>query len=421
MDIRKTCGNIAEREIWLYGAQEEVKAFLEKYKSVLKIRGVITEYADEVKVQPYTAWNIQTLMMENFVFSKGQLIVVCHRDWFHVLRWRLLYLGRKEYEDFISSNLVESLLYEKQLIVCMGTQLISQVCMILENSREISERYSIVYYAESNLMEPYKNQFPEYSHVARCCDVHIYSDCEKEMYELKKIGSDILSKTCRQITVADYGFFGYFPQLERNRDRISDYLLRERDRLNMSYETVAFAREDKEILKLCKAGVSEEVIEETIGAEDFYSQKFVEDYFVKEVERFKRMEINSDIRLGEFIEAHKGECLCRNLNEWREPVVSFVADEVVKLLGLPALTMAKQDREQLLEDASGSDLFIYPSVKKALEIPTDQQTDRYRVVTYTDVKYMTWDEYLRYTVLYLQRAIELMEYTGMDKTLETVI
>lgn len=421
MDIRKTCGNIAEREIWLYGTQEEVKAFLEKYKSVLKIRGVITDYANEVKVQPYTAWNIQAEMIEDFVFSKGQLIVVCHHDHFRILRSRLLYLGRQEYEDFVSSNLVDSLLYEKRLIVCMGTQLISQICILLENSREISERYSIVYYAESNLMEPYTDQRHEYIHVAGCCDVHICSDCEKEKYKSKKVGSSILNKTCRQITVADYGFAGYFPQVERNRDRISDYLLRGHKRLNMSYETVAFAREDNEILKLCKDRVPEEIIAATIGAEEFYSQKFVEDYFAEEVNRFKKLEIKSDIKLGEFIESHKGEFLCRNLNEWREPVVSFVADEILKLLGLPPLTMDKQDRERLLEEVAGSDLLIYPSVKKALDISIDQQADRYRVVTYTDVKYMTWDEYLRYTVLYLQRAIELMEFTGMDKTLRSVV
>lgn len=421
MDIRKTCGNIAEREIWLYGAQEEVKAFLEKYKSVLKIRGVITEYVDEVKVQPYTAWDIQAEMMEDAVFSKGHLIVVCHPDRFRVLRWRLLYFGKREYEDFISSKLVEGLLFDKQLIVGMGTQLISQVCILLENSREISDQYSIVYYAESNLMEPYADQRQEYLHVARCCGVHISSDCEKEKYGPKRAGSSILSKTCRRIKVADYGFAGYFPQVERNRDQISDHLLRGYDRLNMSYETVAFAREDKEILRLCREGKSEEDIVQAVGDIGFYSQESVNAHFDSEVERFKQLEMKADIKLGGFIEAHRGELLCRNLNEWHEPAVSYVADEILKRLDLPVLSTDRQERERLLEETAGSDLLIYPSVKKTLGIPTEQQTDRYRIVTYTDVKYMTRDEYVRYTVQYLYKVIDLLEFTGMDKTLSSVV
>ena len=226
MNIRELCGNITEREIWLYGDQEVVKVFLEKYIHVLKIQGVITDYVDEVRIQPYTEWGIQARMTEEVPFLKGQLIVVCHRNRFRTLRWRLLYMGRREYEDFISSSLIDSLLYNKQLLVCMGTQLMSQICMVLERSREITGKYSIVYYAESNLMEPYRDQSQEYIHAARCCDVHIRSDCEKDRYELKKLSNGILSDTCKQIVVADYGFFGYFPQIERDRDRISDYLLR---------------------------------------------------------------------------------------------------------------------------------------------------------------------------------------------------
>lgn len=421
MNLKELCPNIKERDIWLYGNQEEIIDFLNHYAEHLNVCGVVTEYADEVKIQPYEAWNIRTDFLENLTYSPNQLIVICYQNLFQTLRWRLLYLGRKEYIDFLSSNLIESLLYEKQLIVCMGTQLISQMCILLENSKEILEKYSIIYYAESNIMEAYKNHLQEYTHVARYCDVHICSDCEKERYELKKVGNGILSKNCKQITVADYGFFGYFPQIERNRDRISDYLLRGYERLNMSYETVAFAREDNEILKLCKSGASEDTIAETVGAEEFYSQQFVETHFAEEVERYKQLESKSDIKLGGFIEAHKGEYLCRNLNEWYEPVVSFVTDEILKRLGLPSLTMDKQDRKRLLEESCGSDILVYPSVKKALGIAGAQHMDRYRVVTYTDVKYMSWDEYLHYTVLYLQRAIGLMEFTGMDKTLKDAI
>lgn len=409
--------NIRERDIWLYGAQDEVKAFLDKYITELKICGVITEYMDEVRVQPYKEWNLRAELMNNITFQEGRLIIVCHRDEFHVQRWRLLYLGFREYEDFISSSLTESLLYNKKLMICMGTHLISQVCILFQKSKEIIGKYSIIYYAESDLMEPYRNQYAEYVHLARYCDVYIRSDCEKEKYRLKVLNSTAFAETCKVITIADYGFTGYFPQIERNRDRISNYLLRGYMRLNMSYETVACAREDKEILKLCKEGMPEEDIVQTVGDLSFYSQESVNSHFDREMERFKQLETQADIKLGEFIEAHRGQLLCRNLNEWHESVVSYVAGEILKRLELPALSIDIQDRQQLLENACGSDIPVYPCVRKALGLTEDTEETRYRMVTYHSVRYMTWDEYVRYTVQYLYKAIDILEFTGMDKTL----
>lgn len=418
--MKELCGDIQKKEIWLYGDQDEISVFIKTYLGLLDIKGVITEHNDEVKIQPYAEWNIKAEMMGSVMLTKEQLIVVCHRDEFRTLRLRLLYLGKQEYRDFISSSLVECLLYGKQLIVCMGTQLIAQSCLLLERSREISDRYSIVYYAESDLMEAHRNRLPECVHVARCCDVYIRSDCEKERYPLKIIGANVLAETCKVITVADYGFAGYFPQTERDRDRISDYLLRGYERLNMSYETVVCAREDKAILKLCKEGKSEDDIVQIVGDMEFYSQESVDTHFDSEVERFKQLEAKADIKLGGFIGAHRGELLCRNLDEWHEPAVSYVADEILKRLGLPALSMDRQERERLLEDACGSDLPVYPCVRKALGLMEETGETKYRVVTYLGIRYMTRDEYIRYTVQYLYRALDIMEFTGMDMTLRPV-
>ena len=417
-NIKELCEDIQKKEIWLYGDQDEISVFIKTYLGLLDIKGVITEYTDEVKIQPYAEWNIKAEMIGGVTLTKEQLIIVCHHDRFYTLRLRLMYLGKQEYKDFVSSNLVECLLYGKQLVVCMGTQLISQVCTFLKNSKEFLENHSIVYYAESDLMEPYRNQLQECIHVAKCCDVYIRSDCEKERYPLKVLGINVLAETCKVITVADYGFSGYFPQTERDRDRISDYLLRGYERLPMSYETVAFAREDKEVLRLCKEGKSEEDIVQTVGDIGFYSQESVNAHFDSEVERFKQLEENADIKLGGFIEEHRGELLCRNLNEWHEHAVSYVADEILKRLNLPALSMDRQERGRLLEDACGSDLPVYPCVRKALGLAAESKEPKYRVVTYFGVRYMSWDEYIHYTVQYLYRTIDIMEFTGMDMTLK---
>ena len=73
----------------------------------------------------------------------------------------------------------------------------------------------------------------------------------------------------------------------------------------------------------------------------------------------------SDIRLSQFIEEHKTEYLCRNLYEWSEPVVSYTANLILELLNMPPLLAAQKVRASLIEEISGSELPVYPSVQKA--------------------------------------------------------
>lgn len=414
MSLSQICGDIKNREIVLYGNCGEIKEFLDAYGSVLKIKCVVTDYKEEVKIQAYAEWGVETCLLENSSLQE-ELIVVCNHADFEVLQKRLTHIGKKEYVEYISSSLVETLVYHKKLFVGMGTQLIEQICMVLSHAREITDAYSILYFAESEILEVFKNRLQEYKHICRFCDIYVRSACEKQQFEQKIVKGNDLQSQCRVVTVADYGFSGYFPQVEKNRDRISDYLLRERERLDMSYETLAFSRVDYEILKRCQADLEIEEIVLQLLKEEQYTYEEVKENFAKEVQRFKEKEKHDDIKLGDFIENNRKQCLCRNLNEWNEPLISYVVRMVTKVLGMPEVLLSVEEIKQLIEENSGSELLIYPSVQKHLKLEEAYKDKLYRVQTYRSTRYMTMEEYMHYLVTYTYKAQELMQYTKMDQ------
>lgn len=415
MDVSKICGDITKKEIILYGEQEEIKQFLDAYCGILNIHTAITEYKDEVILQPYAKWDVKVALFDKTILSEEQLVIICSPNKFGLLKRRLDYSGKKEYKDYISWELADHILYRKKLMVCMGTQLIGQTCLFLNENKLLTSQYSIIYYPESELMEAYKNRLLEYIHVCRCCSVYIRSSCEKEQFALKILGRTVLSETCKIILVSDYGFGGYYPQITKDRNTISDYLLREYERLSIDYETLAFSRIDKEILNLCLQNVSIDNIVEKIMDDKFYPKEYIEQFFFNEIRQFEQMENNTDIRLAGYIREQHTECLCRNLNEWNEPVIFYVYKAILEILNIHSTTIVKDKRILILENNSGSELPIYPSVQKALGLSETLRNKKYRIVTYNNIEYMTLDKYLYFLTDYLYKAIDFVEFTGMKE------
>lgn len=418
MNTKMGYREIVKKEIILYGTPEENIAFLEKYSGVLQIRTAVTDLMDEVRLQPYAEWEVETVMLGNAEGTEGKLIVICSMHEFKMRQLRLQFLGKEEYTDYISCALIEPLLYGKELMVCMGTQLLGQVCLFLQNDAAFSERYSILYFAESDVLEPYRDQRPEYFHVMHYCSVHVSSACEKERFAMKLPGAAVFPPDCKKITVADYGFGGYFPQVFRDRDRINDYLLRGYAREKMDYETLAFSRMDGEIEKFMKEKVSADAMLERLLDESYFPEEKVQRYFAEETARFAELEKKADIRLSSFIEANQGQYLCRNLNEWQEPMISYVTNSLLEKLNMPELAMEKTKREQLLEENGGSEILVYPSVQKALGLENVLRNKQYKMVMYYEVRYMTLEEALRFTIDYMYKASEILEFTGMIETLK---
>ena len=147
----------------------------------------------------------------------------------------------------------------------------------------------------------------------------------------------------------------------------------------------------------------------------FYPKEYIEQFFFNEIRQFEQMENNTDIRLAGYIREQHTECLCRNLNEWNEPVIFYVYKAILEILNIHSTTIVKDKRILILENNSGSELPIYPSVQKALGLSETLRNKKYRIVTYNNIEYMTLDKYLYFLTDYLYKAIDFVEFTGMKE------
>lgn len=409
--------HIRKKEIFLYGEASEIEEFIELYHDKLKIIAVLTDKKNEEKLQSYIEYGIKTVMSEDVVFN-DEMIIVCNSKGFSGSVKRLRHLNRREYEHYVSRELVESLVYNKEIMVLMGTRLLFQVNLLLMQCKAVTEKYSTIYFDENTIREAHLNRIQEYEHICKMCDVYVRSSCEKERFYRKIVNDKILKQDCKIITVSDYGFAGFFPQYDRNREQYSDLFLRERERLDMHYGTLAIARKEKEIQPLCMENVDVEEILDKVLNDKKYEKQFICNYFDEEVRRLRENEVNDNVKLSDYIDANRSLLLCRNLDEWNEPVVSYVTESILQLLQLPQLEITIEKRVLLLEDNSGSDFLVYPCVKKALQLPEKKQ---YRVATYYNVRYMDEQEYVEFLVKYYKKAYALIELMGVDEDLENSI
>lgn len=411
MDIMDIIGDIKKRKIVLYGDREEILVFIQKYGSKVYIKQVITDFPDEVKWQTYGEWGIKTYLFDDVAFE-DELIIICTHKRYNTFERRLLHSNRVEYRDFISQELVDGLLYGKKILVCMGTNRMKQIADTLPMIREVETQYSVVFFAENEMLKIYKNRIQEYKHVCKLCDVYIRSSCEKSLYGLKICCEKDLKPGCRIITVSDYEFTAYYPQISNNRDTYSNYFFREHERLDMDYDTLAFSRQDYIIENLCKENDSEENIANEILREDFFQEEEILSYFNDKLTSFLEKEKDDDIKIGSFIKENYRKCLCRNIDEWSSPVIIYVIDKILKKIGFDNIILNEKIIQDKIEEQSGSEMLIYPSVSKYLELDLED-SKMYKIKTYYTTRYMNAYGYTRYHIKYLKKAMELTDYARM--------
>ena len=157
---------MCERTIFLYGEQDEVEEFIKKYHTVLNIQAVLTDLKNEEIQQPYAEYQIKMVMFETVDFT-DELIIICSKKGFEGKTKRLRHLHREEFVHYISQELAESFICEKETMLIMGTRLMYQVFIFLKQSQFLVNRYNIIYFDEYTIREPFADRFQEYLHICK--------------------------------------------------------------------------------------------------------------------------------------------------------------------------------------------------------------------------------------------------------------
>lgn len=406
---------LRNKNIFLFGVQEETINFYKNYNEMLHIKYCVTSYIENVKLQPLKEYGLETKLYDDIELTKDDLLIICDYECYQPIERRLKNEGIIEYSGFISSKLAEGILEEKKIAVLMGSEFIGQLAMGLQMLPEIQENCFCVFYPENELLKAYKNRMAEYMHIARVCDIYIVSVCDKNMYSAKVLSPEFLQKNCIKVRISDYTFNGYFPQIKNDRDVHSDFLFRERKRLPISYNTLFLAREDMNLRRYIDNNVAVEEILSRVSSPDFYTKEQVECHFKEALGKLKRSDEAADIPLAKFVEnCCVGMVGYRNLDEWNANVLIYVMKKVCKKIGIELKRFNEHQFVDLIEKTSGSELPVYPSVLKHLNIE-NYNDKKYKVVSYYQVRYLNFEEYIRFCVMCMYQIKELDEFLGIRR------
>ena len=138
--------------------------------------------------------------------------------------------------------------------------------------------------------------------------------------------------------------------------------------------------------------------------------------YENQVIRWKTLEEQNDvtIRLSEYIKHNSREKLCINFDEWDDSVITLLAERICELLNISShISIPSGEHSDI---AIGTEIPVYRSVRNALDMKCSDDR-KYRVVTYNSVRYLDENDYYELLIDMIKKAIEIMRYTGMDKTL----
>lgn len=405
--------SLIHKDIILFGVREEAVLFYQKYHHLIHIQFCMTSYSENLTLQPMREYGLETRLFDDVTLTDQDFLVICDDEYYQSVEGRLKTENIAEYSRFVNWKLAAAVLERKQLAVFMGSAFMKQVVMGIKAQPNFSEKYFSVFYFEDNLLQPYQNRICEYKHMVRLCDAYIVSACDKNMYGSKVFADSLLLPDCVKISVSDYTFNGYYPQIVNDRDAYSDFLYRERKRLNLFYGTLFLAREDANLKKYVMEKWSPDEILNRVCEESFYSADAVNENYQNALQNIRKSDLLADIRLADYIERDcAGTVTYRNLDEWNLPMLLYVMERIAEKLQIAYQEPDKKVLGEKLEETSGSELPVYPSVLKHLRI-TGYENKKYRIVNYYGVRYLNFEEYMRHCIESMYLIKEMDTFLGI--------
>ncbi|WP_022765824.1 hypothetical protein [Butyrivibrio sp. XPD2006] len=414
MQLIEKFGKIDLKPLVLCGDVRFVEDFIKKYNDTLQLFAVASFYPEDIENQSFAEkYKIKTLYFDDGCFNDCRYIICSDFSSFFTY---FTQSGKREYIDFVSSSLVDAWINEKSVVLMMGTELLRQVKRFLELSEKFLSNNSIVYFEDCNVKKQSAidglDKWVEYLHVARWADYYYYSSSEKKGYSNRILNEKMLKRECETYSLADHGFRGFFPQFDEDRNVFSDYFYREYDRADINYNIIIGNKTDRVLETLCRQGLSEAAICRTVLEQDCISRYEVSQKLDAELTRIEQCEKTDSIKLYDFLINHLNNNLCRNLEEWNEPVVSYFANAILGIMGYDELTLDNATLQTIIDCSSGYEALIYHSVQDKMMIPIK---DKYKVVTFYDSWIMDEEEYIHYVVRQMILARNLKEITGFVK------
>lgn len=410
--------HLENKKIVIWGTGDEGARFYNEYCDVINIIGLTANYTLDTSLSKFKTGS-STLVKNISEFEQNI------RDYYFVIsidydinylavEYQLEQLGLKYGENFVDSLMADAILSRKKIVVTAGDCLLDALTQGLGMFDAIREKYYIHHFYYLGRSK-YFNKL--YFRMSQICDVYImnrHMDNPSDFY----FEPDMLGKHCRLLYVATPEFKGYWPQTPLKEANINPFHIAPYGR------PVDFTmREDVNITKAIKAHQNVDELVKRLLDDKFYTREQVLRNYDVSIKMIQHAEEGCDVSISDFFMSNaKEKWLAKDYSHYQNILILELCRRILVCLGEKTDYDISMSKNVLLPF---TEMPIYPSVSKALELKFVSETTKYQIRTYQGNQYsidpytnckayysieeMTFEEYIRRYYQYCVSTKQLME------------
>lgn len=404
MDRKELVSRLRSADIVLFGAGEYAKQLYRDFGADYHIAGCVT---NDPKEQVFEVDGKEICPIyrveEGLKQAKQGAFLICasaNPVKMEEQLWRLGYVPGK---DFCNSDIFRMLVSDKKIAVCYGVCYMRSVYNCLKKSSGFSEDYQIFYslsYLERSAFDDFFLKF-----IIGICDLYFYHATFSPVERMKQEELlRFLPTGVKKVSIPVIGSSAYYPQAGARNQWGNPYGI-----VSSQTNWGSFLSVDHNINRMLEEGRPADEIVETLMNDEYYSASWLEENYKKEMIGIQVSESMADITVSDFLRDNRGKKrLFLNESHISNEVILELARRILNHLGyaddLP------EEEILLMQLVNTSEVPLYPSVIRGLNLTVYEENDTYRLFTFQGMKAVTFEEYLR---LYCDYCGNMMRFVNM--------
>ncbi len=385
---RDLINKIKNKSIVLFGAGKYARDFYFDFKDEFTFAYCVTNNEDEIVFKIDGKESLPVFRVDKLVSddSSGLMVVLCaehHED----MEKQLSYYGYNFGEEYITCQMIRLFYTDKRIALGYGVCDTRAICDCLRTSSEFINEYELIHFISYKEMKVYEFSFFKY--VLQNCDLLIYNNfiSRNEMIRNKAFIS-MIPKEVPMICVPSIGAALYHPQTISCKTVMNPYCV-----ISSKSSWAPFTSPDDNINKLLVEGKTPSEILDIVSDPLYYEPKWLENNYRKELRRIQLQESMADIKISDFFEENRGKKrLMLNDDHVANSVLIELAKRVLDKLGFSnAIDEDGLMCQQLLYT---SEVPLYPSVIKGLQLENYYDTPKYELFTFKGRQKVDFVEYV---------------------------
>lgn len=399
--------SIESKKIVIFGAGKLAITFFKKYQSILNIC-YFTSNDDKEK----EFGNLQRLEPGELVKMKDIYIVICMSE-SNVYNVEIQLSMQFAFgKDYISYDLFEALLEEtKEILLIIGQCQQKIIEHGLRSFEHIRDKYIICFFWYSNIR----------NNIAAKRRVKILSELARYVIILNNnIHQEILciNEKVRYIKMPFWTMPAIYPQVSWVQNMGTIYfenpeLMKMGRKKRYIGDIRAFRWADNNIVRMVKAGMSENEILKKINSDNYYDKEFLFNMIKRTENLNKKSEEGADLRLSDYIMMmYKNKKLFLDGLHYSNHLAWKVIEEITGLMKDDVGNIQLSRKNLILELSEENGVWenecpIYPSVWKNLGLEWVDKNTQYTMVKLSGTEKISFEEYMSQCICYTRHALEI--------------